>query len=166
MTGYADSLKEQYKNRTAGKKGAANSPHYITSRIMRLIWKLVSTSSEGGTGTPSKHNHLAEKYNPTTGTHCWYCDRMFYFARSVRFRGILIRTKEHIQPKSRGGHNYLINQIAACQDCNHLKGSFTLKEFIHFLRSQCPKEMHTFRKTMITRAYKLQNKRKFLIKKP
>lgn len=52
-------------------------------------------------------------------TRCCYCER--------RFDEKLIRTKEHIVPKSKGGKNNLYNLIYACTECNSLRGN---KDFI------------------------------------
>jgi hypothetical protein len=153
---YADSLKAQYKNKITGVAASGGGSESI--RLRRLV-AIAETGDEGGTGIPSRHNHLSEKYHPKSGTHCWYCDRPFYLVRSARFRGVLQKTIEHIRPKSKGGSNSILNQISCCNDCNNLKGNKTLKDFIWFLRFDC-KEMKEFRRKMITRCYKLHNKRK------
>lgn len=51
---------------------------------------------------------------------CFYCDKIL----SRR-----IKTRDHLQPKSRKGSNDGSNLVDACRSCNTLKGQLTLEEF-------------------------------------
>lgn len=111
-----------------------------------------------------------EKYHQTKGTHCWYCDREFGVEKSLRTArgGVLKITREHIIPKSKIIYNYGRNYVAACQDCNGLKGRKWVKEFaklltvLHKEHSPATHSMHTLFPMMITRSWKLYNKTKHL----
>ncbi len=59
--------------------------------------------------------YLLEKW----GRKCAYCD-----ATGVRLE------IEHITPKSRGGSNRVSNLTIACNDCNQVKGSQDIREFL------------------------------------
>ena len=50
---------------------------------------------------------------------CLYCGKRFS-------DGDL--TRDHIQPRSRGGRDHWLNVVAACRRCNQFKGSRTLQE--------------------------------------
>ena len=60
-------------------------------------------------------------------TRCCYCER--------RFDEKLIRTKEHIIPKSKGGKNNLRNLIYACIECNSLRGNMDFNVFKEYLNN-------------------------------
>jgi hypothetical protein len=155
---YADSLKAQYKNRISGESIVKNGMSPL--KLMRLLGR-AETRGEGGTGNPSRHNHLSDKYHPYKGTNCWYCDRMFYIDRRVLGIGVLLKTQDHITPKSKGGHNYTTNKIACCSDCNALKANRTPKAFANAIAfSGYAKEMGALRTIMVARSYKIYNKRK------
>jgi 5-methylcytosine-specific restriction endonuclease McrA len=51
---------------------------------------------------------------------CFYCDRIL--SRRVK-------TKDHLQPRSRNGSNKPHNIVNACRQCNTLKGCLSLNEF-------------------------------------
>ena len=60
-------------------------------------------------------------------TRCCYCER--------RFDNKLIRTKEHIVPKSKGGKNNLYNLIYACIECNSLRGNKDFIELMDYIKN-------------------------------
>lgn len=60
-------------------------------------------------------------------TRCCYCER--------RFDDKLIKTKEHIVPKSKGGKNNLYNLIYACYECNNLRSNMDFIEFKNYVKS-------------------------------
>jgi hypothetical protein len=155
---YADSLKAQYKNRISGEPMTKHGASVYKLKRLSLI---TETRGEGGTGSPSRHNHFSDDYHAHKGIKCWYCDRMFWMDRSVFNNRILIRTKDHIRPKSEGGINNLINNISCCQDCNMLKGRHGAKKFANKIKNNgYAQEMGDYRKLMIVRAFKIHNKRK------
>jgi 5-methylcytosine-specific restriction endonuclease McrA len=51
---------------------------------------------------------------------CFYCGKPLSRQR---------KTRDHIQPRSRGGSNAPRNVVDACRPCNNLKGCLTLEEF-------------------------------------
>jgi hypothetical protein len=57
---------------------------------------------------------------------CYYCDRLFGPLRE--------KTKDHIIPLSMGGVNKGINIVVCCEECNRLKGRYTLYDFINRLQ--------------------------------
>lgn len=59
-------------------------------------------------------------------TRCCYCERIF--------DDKLIRTKEHIVPKSKGGKNNLNNLIFACYECNNLRNNMNFIEFKNYIK--------------------------------
>jgi 5-methylcytosine-specific restriction endonuclease McrA len=56
----------------------------------------------------------AEKF----GGHCFYCER-FMSPEEVP----QVCTNDHVQPRAKGGHNYLHNLVFACVECNREKGA-------------------------------------------
>lgn len=111
-------------------------------------------------------NPFIEKYHQTRGTHCWYCDREFGVDRSVYSQcgRILYIQREHIIPKSQIIFSYPKNYIAACCDCNTLKGPKTAEKFAQKVTSLMLKYKkgehnmwHLF-PLMRERAWKLYNK--------
>ena len=71
------------------------------------------------------------KYHQTQGTHCWFCERQFGIDKQVYVRcgSPLIRTREHIIPKSKIIYSHPRNYIASCADCNSMKGNKNAKQF-------------------------------------
>lgn len=63
---------------------------------------------------------------------CYYCQYEFGIYSELRELN-LIRTKDHIIPKSKGGNNSELNIIIACSQCNTLKGTRLPTEFAKFL---------------------------------
>lgn len=63
---------------------------------------------------------------------CIYCEGIF---AQVMYEGQkpLIKTRDHIIPKYKGGNNRDLNKVYACNDCNHLKGHKTPEEFTQYL---------------------------------
>ena len=157
---YVDSLKVQYKNRTPGN---CHIREQILKRLLRLLLK-ADTRGEGGTGNPSKHNHLSEVYNPYTGTKCWYCNREYGFGRSIYDGRNLFRTKDHIRPKTQNGKNHIFNLISCCQDCNMLKGGKSVKGFAYYVvKDERLSRYPELAKLISIRAYKLFNKRNDIV---
>jgi 5-methylcytosine-specific restriction endonuclease McrA len=58
------------------------------------------------------------------GGHCFYCDA-FMPAEDVP----QVCTNDHVQPRARGGHDYLHNLVFACLPCNREKGAQDLISF-------------------------------------
>jgi 5-methylcytosine-specific restriction endonuclease McrA len=54
-------------------------------------------------------------------TRCCYCER--------KFDEKLLKTKEHVIPKSKGGDNSKYNLVWACVECNCFRGN---KDFVEF----------------------------------
>lgn len=106
-----------------------------------------------------------EKYNPYTGTHCWYCDRQFGVGKRLIKQPpiFLFLTKDHIIPISWGGKRKH-NLIACCEDCNRLKGSMNAIQFAMYieelfnLKNKGNCTMYKYLKLMKDRAWKLYNK--------
>lgn len=63
---------------------------------------------------------------------CWYCDRLM---DRVDGKTKLRATIEHRVPKARGGHGRR-NKVAACLQCNSMKGPLTDLEFIALRKNQ------------------------------
>ena len=108
---------------------------------------------------------FSEKYNYLNGTHCWFCDREFGKDRTKThgISNILIRTKEHIIPKSIIKYGDVRNYIASCSDCNGLKANCNAKQFAIKLRGLMKQgkgfnNMCSLFPLMINRAWKLYNK--------
>lgn len=56
---------------------------------------------------------------------CYYCGKKLIRERkSPRFL-----TRDHLQPRSRGGHSEHANLVLSCRHCNNEKGNKTLKEY-------------------------------------
>jgi hypothetical protein len=60
-------------------------------------------------------------------TRCCYCER--------KFNDKLIRTKEHIVPKSKGGKNNLYNLVYACIECNSLRSNKEYSDFKEYIKN-------------------------------
>lgn len=111
-------------------------------------------------------NPFQEKYHQTKGTHCWYCDREFIgnMRRLASFKQPLKRTREHIIPVSQLTQSIPKNYIAACADCNGLKGPKNARQFAEKVTSMIQKykngehNMYKFFPMMRDRAWKLYNK--------
>lgn len=72
---------------------------------------------------PHKHAQVALTNRTLFGRDryvCAYCGGYF-----PNFHNL---SKDHIQPKSRGGENTWMNVVTACKECNSKKGNKTLKE--------------------------------------
>ena len=52
------------------------------------------------------------------GGHCFYCDE---FMRPEQVPQVC--TNDHLQPRAKGGHDYLHNLVFACLKCNRDKGA-------------------------------------------
>lgn len=54
------------------------------------------------------------------------------FCRYCRgqFDDVVIRTKDHVVPLSRGGLNTKENRVYACEDCNKWKADYTLEQWL------------------------------------
>ena len=103
------------------------------------------------------------------GTHCWFCDRQFGVDKQIYSRSgtPLVRTREHIIPKSRIIYSYRRNYIASCHDCNSLKGRMDAKQFAVHIEKLMKLESHNMSKLlplMRVRAWKLYNKTSYLHK--
>lgn len=72
---------------------------------------------------PHKHSTVALSNKTLFGRDryvCAYC--------GLQFANYHELSKDHINPKSRGGENTWMNVVTACKTCNSRKGSKTLKE--------------------------------------
>jgi len=72
---------------------------------------------------PHKHSQVALSNRTLFGRDryvCAYCGGHFPNYNNL--------SRDHIQPKSRGGENTWMNVVTACKDCNSKKGHKTLKE--------------------------------------
>lgn len=65
---------------------------------------------------------------------CFYCERPFNVAHYGTNKPCA-QTRDHIIPVSFGGNNKLINMVYACAECNHLKASLTLDDFVLLVQS-------------------------------
>lgn len=65
-------------------------------------------------------------------SRCFYCDLEFGTVISPNSKP-LIKTKDHIIPKSRNGSGRTLNKIYACMDYNGLKSNRTPEEFTAYL---------------------------------
>lgn len=115
-------------------------------------------------------NPFQDKYSHINGTHCWFCDREYATSRHI-YVGCgrpLLRTREHIIPKSKIIYNYPKNYIGSCGDCNSLKGTHDARRFaekIIFLTKKLKKGEHNMYHLfpiMKQRAWKLYNKTSYL----
>lgn len=80
---------------------------------------------------------------------CFYCERPFANISVGELSGgyNVIRTKDHIIPKSKGGINNHINMVSACDKCNKLKSDKLPEEFLIFLNASLNKKCyHGFKK--------------------
>lgn len=59
--------------------------------------------------------------------NCCYCDR--------EFNKNVVRSVEHIIPRSLGGTNNLNNLIYACRDCNQIRKNMSFLEFRDMINS-------------------------------
>jgi 5-methylcytosine-specific restriction endonuclease McrA len=69
---------------------------------------------------------LQEAFNRQHGL-CFYCKKKLRKDHTTHF--------DHKIPRHRGGSQSLQNIVAACKDCNQLKGTRTATEFRRFLKS-------------------------------
>lgn len=106
------------------------------------------------------------KYHFKTGTHCWYCDRIYGKDRNIYIKtnNPLLRTIDHIYPRSKRGLDSADNKIGCCEDCNNLKANRTPLEFVELLKgiqkdvNKWGHPMSKYIPLMIFRAYKIHNK--------
>ncbi len=94
-------------------------------------------------------------------THCIYCEREFVPDSP------LMKTKDHIVPRVKGGPNNPINYAAACKTCNELKSGKVLLDFAQDLLDHF-KYVHNTNplyKLMVRNSLKLYNKTSKLHKK-
>ena len=59
---------------------------------------------------------------------CCYCNR--HFSKRV------VKSREHIIPRSMGGTNDKINLIEACVDCNQIRQNMSFKEFSDMIKNK------------------------------
>jgi len=59
--------------------------------------------------------------------NCYYCERILTDSGGTR------KTKDHVIPMALGGVNHKTNLVDCCHDCNSLKGSKTLHQFVVFI---------------------------------
>lgn len=64
---------------------------------------------------------------------CYYCEREFSDPKTTT-SNLVIKTRDHIIPVSRGGNNSAKNRVFACQKCNSAKGNMMPEEFCIILR--------------------------------
>lgn len=69
--------------------------------------------------------------------NCFFCERKFSYDRFSGFQsnGLIIKTRDHIVPTSKGGREDDTNCVVCCADCNTFKGPSTISEFIERLQS-------------------------------
>lgn len=69
--------------------------------------------------------------------NCFYCERKFSFNIFGGFASekFVIKTLDHIVPTSRGGVEDGINTVVCCHECNCLKGSLMINEFIEKVKN-------------------------------
>lgn len=65
---------------------------------------------------------------------CFYCERKFNIANYGTNKPCA-QTVDHIIPLSKNGSNKQPNLIDSCTECNHLKASLTLDEFISIVQN-------------------------------
>ena len=78
---------------------------------------------KGRAFNPYKHSQVALTNRTLFGRDrhvCAYCGGHFPNYNHL--------SRDHIQPKSKGGENTWMNVVTACKDCNAKKGAKTLKE--------------------------------------
>lgn len=66
--------------------------------------------------------------------NCYYCNR-----RLTQCGG-MAKTKDHIIPMSKGGVNGKVNIVLCCKDCNQIKGSNLLYQFMIKIEKAIRKE--------------------------
>lgn len=57
------------------------------------------------------------------GGLCFYCD-----APMTALQGPRLATVDHVTPKPEGGSDDLSNKVAACHQCNRMKGCMTVEQ--------------------------------------
>jgi HNH endonuclease len=77
----------------------------------------------GVEGESSAYNALRKAFSHHGG-HCFHCDK--WIDPQPMSHDV---TRDHIQPKSTGGSDYLHNLVLAHGDCNRAKGHKDLAEF-------------------------------------
>jgi hypothetical protein len=103
---------------------------------------------------------------------CFYCKRSYSLHKGVwrRRYAALRKTKDHILPKSKGGHNGVDNYVSCCEDCNNLKGNMTPDKFAKWIKKELIQKnnshpMFQMFKYMMFNAWKLYNKKQKLFTK-
>lgn len=75
---------------------------------------------------------------------CFYCERTFsrLLPGEMDNEPMVLRTKDHVIPKSRGGNDTAKNIVIACEKCNRLKGNMFPEDFLSFLKSGVEKHSY------------------------
>lgn len=76
--------------------------------------------------------------------HCFYCEKRFSSTKVKGITvgaGIIIETRDHIIPRSKGGSNKAINKIPCCSGCNKDKNDFLPEEFLDRMQKRLSRYM-------------------------
>jgi len=90
---------------------------------------------------------------------CFYCERPMG-AASVGGK-VLLRTKDHIIPRSKGGHSGKTNILYCCHMCNGAKSNLTPDEFAKWLDRKIDSTIGKRQKGLYS--VMLENTRKLII---
>lgn len=69
---------------------------------------------------------------------CAYCGHHMITYRTAYYQAVPrnLRTKDHVEPRSYGGPTVRDNLIAACLQCNNLRGNIDAVAFFNILRKR------------------------------
>lgn len=63
--------------------------------------------------------------------NCFFCERKFTLNHLAYGEGnAVVKSYDHIIPRSKGGNDTKINTVVCCKHCNNLKDDLTIPEFI------------------------------------
>lgn len=74
------------------------------------------------------------------GFKCKYCGHPIAQARGRDKKVYRVSTLDHVIPKSKGGTNCKENIVAACVNCNSLKGEDSVYELMRKLKTETKEE--------------------------
>lgn len=86
---------------------------------------------------PNKYTQVQRFFK--LGENCHYCRAPFDGGPQH------VKTRDHKQPRSRGGSNHPSNIVACCELCNRTKGNMTYEEFTEWLRRGRPNKVEYLR---------------------